>query len=496
VAGTSNNVATTHTELFDPAVGAWLPAAPLRFGRIEPTATLLLDGSVLVAGGFGFTNYVRVSERYNPTTDMWQTNGPLNTARAQHTATLLLNGKVLIAGGNDGSLQGHSRTAELYEPATGNFTPTGSMNLGRSDHRAVLLKNGKVLVVAGFGTASSVLNSAELFDPIAGTWALTAPLPLGLTSHTATLLPDGKVLVAGGFGTNTTSAGAFVFDPETGTNGTWTTVGSLNIARWRHSALLLPNGKVLVVGGEDTNFNPLTNAEIFDPAVGKWTPTGSLGTALYEATLTLLPNGKVLAAAGFLNRTAELYDVGLGFPNSSPPQILTVTGLSLGDSLSLTGAGFRGLSESSGGNGSQSSASDCPVVQLRSIENGHVLSLSSAGWRTNIYVSLPVSNFSPGYALVTVFVNGVPSASRILLVSPGSSIVLLHPIRLPNGSFQFEFAGTSGRSYTAVATTNISLAQSNWTTLGPISEVSPGQFRFTDPNATNHPHRFYRVRSQ
>jgi len=251
---------------------------------------------------------------------------------------------------------------------------------------------------------------------------------------------------------------------------------------------------VLVAGGEDKDFNFLPNAEIFDPATGQWTPTGSLGTALQESTLTLLPNGKVLAEAGFITRTAQLYDVGLGFPNSSQPQIATVTGLNLGDSLSLTGSGFRGLSESSGGNGSQSSASDCPVVQLRNIESGHVLVLSSADWQTNRSVSLPVFSFPPGPALVTVFVNGVPSASRILLVSPGSSIVL-HPMRLPNGSFQFEFADTSGGSYTAVATTNISLAQSNWTTLGPISEVSPGQFRFIDPQAANNPRRLYRVRS-
>ena len=250
--------AVTDTELFDPAPGTWAPAAPLNFGRIQPTATLLPDGSVLLAGGFGFTNFVRVSERYNPTTGIWQTNGPLNTPRSLHTATLLLNGKVLIAGGNDGTSPGPSRSAELYDPATGNFTPTGPMNTGRSEHRAIRLKSGKVLVVAGFGTNSSVLNSAELFDPGAGTWAPTAPLPLGLTSHTATLLPDGKVLVAGGFGTTNTSDGAFVFDPESGTNGSWTAVGSLNIGRWDHSAILLPNGKVLVVGGEDKNFNFLT----------------------------------------------------------------------------------------------------------------------------------------------------------------------------------------------------------------------------------------------
>src|SRR5262249_43100001 len=112
----------------------------------------------------------------------------------------------------------------------------------------------------------------------------------------------------------------------------------------------------------------------------------------------------------------------------------------------------------------------------------------------NSYVSLPVSNFPPGPALVTLFVNGIPSPSRILQISPGSSILLQRPTRLPNGGFQFEFFCTAGASYTAVATTNVSAA-GNWTVLGPIAEVSPGQFRFTDPAAINQPQRFYRVTS-
>jgi N-acetylneuraminic acid mutarotase len=497
MAGTSNSTAITSTELFDPAPGAWSPAAPLTFGRIEPTATLLLDGSVLLAGGFGITNFVSASERYNPTTGLWQTNGPLNTPRAQHTATLLLNGKVLIAGGNDATSSGPSRSAELYDPATGNFTPTGPMSTCRSEHGAIRLKSGKVLVVAGLGTNATVLNSAELFNPGAGTWAPTAPLPLGLTSHTATLLPDGKVLVAGGFGTTNTSDRAFVFDPEYGTNGLWTTVGSLNIGRWRHAAILLPNGKVLVVGGEDKDFNFLKSAEIFDPATRQWTPTGSMGTGLYEITLTLLPNGKVLAEAGFLTRTAQLYDVGLGFSTSSQPQVTAITSpLDLGNALAITGSNFRGVSEGSGGNGAQDSPGDCPVIQLRNIENGQVLFLSSTNWQTNSYVSLPVTNFPSGYALATLFVNGIPSISRILLIAPAlTQPALINPTRLASGEFQFNFINTPGMRLAAMATTNLSLAPGNWTVLGEATEIAPGQFQFTDPHATNIASQFYRVSS-
>src|SRR5262249_39090634 len=156
-----------------------------------------------------------------------------------------------------------------------------------------------------------------------------------------------------------------------------------------------------------------------------------------------------------------------------------------------TGSRFRGLSEGSGSNGGQSSASDCPVVQLRNIENGHVLYLSSADWQTNRYVSLPISGFPSGYALVTVFVNGVPSVSRILLVSPGA-IILQLPTALPDGRFQFSFAGTTGGSYTVAATTNFS---SGWTVLGSATEAAAGQFEFIDPQAMNLPRRFYRVSS-
>ena len=80
--------------------------------------------------------------------------------------------------------------------------------------------------------------------------------------------------------------------------GTWTITGSLNTARFLHTAILLPNGMVLVAGGLDNNFHATASAELYDPASGSWTATGSLNTARYEHTATLLANGKVLVAGG------------------------------------------------------------------------------------------------------------------------------------------------------------------------------------------------------
>jgi N-acetylneuraminic acid mutarotase len=193
--------------------------------------------------------------------------------------------------------------------------------------------------------------------------------------------------------------------------------------REEHTATLLPNGKVLVAGG-DYNGNTLSSVELFDPATGTWTVTGSLTAAREYHTATLLPNGKVLVAAGINSSSgvlsrSELYDVGLGFSAAWQPQIATFTSpLGLGSSLALTGSQFRGISEGSGGNCGQDSPADYPVVQLRSLGNEQTLFLLSTNWQTNSFTSAPLPNFPPGYALATVFVNGIPSTAGILNIVP------------------------------------------------------------------------------
>jgi N-acetylneuraminic acid mutarotase len=192
------------------------------------------------------------------------------------------------------------------------WTATGSMQIGRANHTATLLPDGKVLVAGGIGTngISLAMASAELYDPSTGTWTATGPMNTARGFHTATLLPDGQVLVVGGYKNYKTAlASAELYDPA---SGTWTNTGSLNTARWSHLVTLLPNGKVLVLGGIGAS-GYLTNAELYDPSSGTWTNTGSLHTARYQSTATLLSNGKVLvvggdATGGNYLASAELYD--------------------------------------------------------------------------------------------------------------------------------------------------------------------------------------------
>ena len=113
---------------------------------------------------------------------MWTATGSMATAREWHTATLLPNGQVLVAGGFGGTT-GCLASAELYDPATGMWTATGSMATARYVHTATLLPNGQVLV-AGGRSGFDVIASAELYDPASGMWTATASLgPVRVVSY-------------------------------------------------------------------------------------------------------------------------------------------------------------------------------------------------------------------------------------------------------------------------------------------------------------------------
>jgi hypothetical protein len=313
----AGSVSTQITITVDaPLVGEWLPADAMNNkGRIRHTATLLANGKVLVAGGFGPGGTSQSTELYDPASDTWSNAGSLSQQRQNATATLLRDGRVLVAGGHGSGGGSSLASAELYDPAAGTWSQTGSMSIARDTHTATLLPDGRVLVAGGEGANSAMLSSAELFDPGTGAWSPTGSLSQARDLHSATLLPDGRVLVAGGWdGSSKKSrlASAELYDPGT---GSWSpTPGSLVQGRSLHGAVLLPDGKVLVVAGNDGT-GALASAELFDPATGGWSQTGSLIVARDDHTVTALATGQVLAAGGGSKRTlasVELYDPATG----------------------------------------------------------------------------------------------------------------------------------------------------------------------------------------
>jgi WD40 repeat protein len=282
-------------EVFDPASNKFRRVGDMALARVGPAAVLLPSGKVLILGGWVGHDTTDEVEEYDPATKKFAVAGKMTTKRARPSVTLLRNGDVLIAGGGDSDGAGGVATAELYHSATQTFEALPSMRDGRVSHTATLLNDGRVLIVGGRG--SKVNAGAEIYDPQLKRFVATGNLNVERYKHTAAILPDGRVLVAGGsdardwYGTTNT---AEIYDPRT---GKFATTSSLNEARFKlpDEAAVLSSGLILVAGGGK-------HAELFDAKTGTFSfAGGELGDAWHFMSETRLRDGRVLMAGGYAN---------------------------------------------------------------------------------------------------------------------------------------------------------------------------------------------------
>ena len=291
----------------------WQSAGTLPAAYSAPLATLLPDGRVLAV--YGKNSALRSRED-----DTWMALPSFDGKTRGGRLLVLVDGQVLLAGGAPNLMANNpfSLTKQVlrFDPAKNLWTKEADMPTGRAAHTLTALADGRVLVVGGAVAGLSprqpvtTVGQVELYDPATKSWAATMSLAQARFGHTATLLPDGRVLVVGGSVSKTvnsenagseTLVSAEIYSPAT---GRWEFATPLSTPRGGHTATLLYDGTVLIIGGEDGG--GVTTAVRYDPLTNSWIAAGSLGAKVSRFAATLLLGGDVLVTGGVGSNNAPV----------------------------------------------------------------------------------------------------------------------------------------------------------------------------------------------
>ncbi|HVM64277.1 MAG TPA: kelch repeat-containing protein, partial [Acidimicrobiales bacterium] len=351
--------ATASALLYDPRTGSFSATGSMTAARIGGVAVTLADGRVLVAGGVSDVHAPWTAELYDPVRGTFSTTGPLASLAAATSGSLLADGRAVLCG--------HA-VCQVYDPSTGTFTAHDATASGPDGAAATVLPDGRVVVSGGVDPPSGLRTTAiAVEDAASGTVLARGTLAMPRTGHSSLLLTDGRVLIVGGTDaeqdaeivdlslgfaeagapasqrpTATPSPGA---TPRPSATPTPARLGAMTVPRTGHTATLLDDGRVLIVGGstytgEDAggdaygsqygsqDWPVYASAELFDPVTSEFSLTGWLAVPRTGHTATLQADGRVLIAGGAGDDTStEFYDPATG--TFSPGEAQAVAGIAL-----------------------------------------------------------------------------------------------------------------------------------------------------------------------
>jgi hypothetical protein len=468
--------------------------------------SLLPDGRVFITGGhvhagpYGLG--VKNNDFFDPASGSFSPAPMLSEERWYPTNVTLGNGRVLIFGGlKNGPENIKALTVEAYDPS-GNAITTlpSSADKGLGNYpRLHLLRNGKI--------AWTNQARTQLFNPETNGWTASALTSGGGRgeSFASVLLPGStKILRFGGpDGSGGATAGAEIGDFSTSTP-TWRPTGSMSTGRVWVNPVLLPDGKVLAVGGGrgGTYTNPVLQSELFDPATETWSVMASQqAPRVYHSTAVLLPDGRVLSAGhdnGNFQTTAEIYSPPYLFKGPRPSTTGAPSSVDYGDRFTVSTPDARSIAR---------------VALLRPDSNTHSLnqdqryedlafSVTDDG---TLSVTAPAGgNVAPPgpYMLFLISGSGVPSVASFIDVAVGGpqppapvitgftptsgdigSVVTVSGTNF-TGTTAVTFGGVPAGQFAVVSDTSISATVPPGATTGRIRVTTAGGTATSDSDFT------------
>ena len=323
----ATDLGSADVNIFDPISLQWTPASRMAYRRWYGTSTTLPDGRILATSGndVSATSYVTIPEIYDPSTNVWT---PLASAGLQLPLYphlfVLPSGNLAYTGNTEGDsypgpLSG-SRDTRTLNLTSGAWTTVVQSTI---DGDSVMYTPGKIMKTGSsndgcFNGGASVSSTFVIdFNQPTPVWQRTAPMAFPRTNHNLTILPDGSVLATGGGMMQNGCVGSEpVFGAElwSPTTQTWTTMSAMATPRLYHStALLLPDGRVLVSGGgRDQNATNQLSAEIYSPpylfkgsrpSITSAPSSATYGSSFYVAT----PDGAAIGAVALMRPGAATH---------------------------------------------------------------------------------------------------------------------------------------------------------------------------------------------
>lgn len=409
-----------HPNIWDPVSNTFTATASSSYALFCAGHTTLADGRIFIAGGHiaDYTGYPH-AVIFNPATNGFTSLPDMNTGRWYPTVTTLPNGDVLVVSGDINANTNVDALPQVFQFSTKTWRNLTTAQLSQPLYPNMLVApNGKVFS-AGPSRQSRYLNTAGT-----GSWSNVAVTNFGGSRDygPAVMYSPGKVAVIGG--SNPPTATSEIIDLNAATPA-WKFTGSMHFPRRQHNAVILPDGKVFIVGGSkaggfDTSTSPVLPTEMWDPATGQFTVMASIAVYRgYHSTALLLADGRVLSAGG-----------NVGGPNAqlfSPPYLFAGARPSIASAPASAGYGQTVFI------GTPDAASITKVTLLREASVTHTNSMSQSfqsvsftTTSTGLNVTMPANaNIAPpGYYMLFILNgSGVPSVASILQVSSTAASV-------------------------------------------------------------------------